>query len=73
MIATLREYEIPKKYQAVYRRAMAGKSRKDAIRAHCLMCVAWKESEVEKCTAALCPLFRHRLGGAVARSDPSQA
>ncbi len=76
MIATLREYEIPAKYQGVYRRAMTGKSRKDSIRAHCLMCVAWKESEVEKCTAVLCPLYPHRMGGvkpAVARSSTSQA
>ncbi len=62
MIATLREYEIPKKYQAVYRRAMTGKSRKDSIRAHCLMCCGWQEVEVEKCTAMLCPLYPHRMG-----------
>ncbi len=62
MIATLREYEIPKKYQAIYRRAMTGKSRKDSIRAHCLMCCGWQEVEVEKCTAMLCPLYPHRMG-----------
>ncbi len=62
MIPTLREYEIPKKYQAIYRRAMTGKSRKDSIRAHCLMCCGWQEVEVEKCTAMLCPLYLHRMG-----------
>ena len=62
MIATLREYQIPKKYQALYKRAMTGKSRKDSIRAHCLMCCAWQEVEVEKCTAMLCPLYPHRMG-----------
>ncbi len=73
VIATLRVYAIPAKYKGTYRRALTGKSRKDSIRAHCLMCCAWQEIEVEKCTAALCPLFPHRLGRPVARSDPSQA
>ncbi len=62
MIATLREYEIPKKYQTLYKRAMTGKSRKDSVRAHCLMCCGWQEVEVEKCTAMLCPLYPHRMG-----------
>lgn len=62
MIATLREHEIPKKYEALYKRAMTGKSRKDSIRAHCLMCGGWQEVEVEKCTAVLCPLYPHRMG-----------
>ncbi len=80
MIATLREYEIPAKYQDTYQRAMTGKSRKDSIRAHCLMCCGWQEVEVQKCTAVLCPLYPHRMsrttGGVtspVIRSSTSKA
>lgn len=61
MIATLRQYAIPPKYQALYERAMIGKSRKDAVRAHCLMCCGWQENEVALCTATRCPLYPHRM------------
>lgn len=62
MIVSPREYEIPPKYQALYKRAMTGKSRKDSVRAHCLMCCGWQENEVALCTATRCPLYRYRMG-----------
>ena len=53
--------QIPVKFRGLYRRAMTGKSRKAAIRAHCLMCVGWQASEVAKCTAPSCPLYAYRM------------
>ena len=38
------------------------KSRGMAIRDKCLDCVGGELSEVRKCTAHACPLFRFRLG-----------
>ena len=53
--------QIPTKYRGLHERAMSGKSRKAAIRAHCLMCVGWQAREVELCTAKGCPLYPYRL------------
>lgn len=50
-------YEVLLKYRATYRRALAGKSPKAAIKAHCLMCCYWQIREVQQCTAPACPLF----------------
>lgn len=58
-----RLHDAPRKYQAMYRRAWTGKSRKAAIRAHCLECVGYSEEEVRLCTAPACPLFEYRLKG----------
>jgi len=55
--------DAPRKYQAMYRKAWRGTSRKSAIRAHCLECVGYSEEEVRLCTAPACPLFEFRLGG----------
>ena len=52
---------IPEQFRDIYRRALTGESRKAAIRAHCLMCVGWNAAEVDKCTAADCPLFKCRM------------
>ena len=68
MIVSTREYEIPSQYQALYKRAITGKSRKDSVRAHCLMCCGWQENEVARCTATRCPLYLHRMGR---RSSPA--
>lgn len=56
--------DVPSKYRRMYRRAMSGRSRKAAIRVHCLMCVGWVESEVVRCTADVCPLFPYRNSAA---------
>ena len=54
---------IPKAYQGHYKKALAGKSRKAAIRAFCLECVGWNAKEVRLCTAKGCPLYQFRLKG----------
>lgn len=66
----MRHIEMPSKFNRMYERAMSGRSRKAAIRAHCLMCVGWLEQEVEKCTSPDCPLFHYRL--ATPTSDGGQ-
>ena len=65
--------DVPKKYRRLYQKAMSGKSRRAALRCHCLMCVSWRASEVTLCTAPTCPLYPYRLGGSANHaSDPSQ-
>jgi len=57
----MRIEDVPTRYRRLYRRARAGKSRKAAIRSHCLMCCGWQYVEVQKCTARTCPLYPYRL------------
>lgn len=52
--------DVPAKYRKLYERAMSGKSRNAAIRAHCLMCMGWRASDVPNCTAPTCPLYSYR-------------
>jgi len=52
--------QIPKIHQAVYKNAVSGKSRKDGIKAFCLMCVCWQKEEVRQCTDLACPLYSYR-------------
>ena len=52
--------DVPRQYRALYKRGVSGRSRKAAIRAHCLECVAWVPSEVVKCTALGCVLYPYR-------------
>ncbi len=59
---------IPRKYRQLYRRAMTGKSRKAAIRAHCVMCMGWQGGLVDGCTAPDCPLYPNRNGDAAQNS-----
>lgn len=33
-----------------------------AIRAFCMECVVWQETEVRECTALNCPLYPFRMG-----------
>lgn len=55
--------EIPKRYQALYERAVARKSRVAAIRSQCLECVGYSTKEVKLCTDTRCPLYSYRLTG----------
>ena len=55
--------KIPKKYNSMYNKALAKKSRKAAIRSFCLECVGYSEKEVKVCTDDGCPLYRYRLNG----------
>ncbi len=63
--------DVPRKFQRLYERAMSGKSRKAAIRAHCLMCMGWQPHEVPLCTAPGCPLYPYRRQAA--SKPPSDA
>lgn len=44
-------------------KTQSGKSRKNAIRAMCLLCVGGATKEVVDCSASWCPLFQFRLTG----------
>jgi hypothetical protein len=52
--------QIPKIHQAVYKNAVSGKSRKDAVKSFCLMCFGWQKEEVRLCTDLACPLYPYR-------------
>lgn len=54
--------DVPDQWRPVYNRAMNGKSRAAAIKAHCLMCCGWNRGEVVRCTATGCPLHPYRPG-----------
>ena len=51
-----RRAQIPRKYRAIYDRAVKGKGLRAAINAQCLECVAWISDEVRNCTDLACPL-----------------
>ncbi len=52
--------DIPEVYQATYKRAMRGKSRKAGVRAFCQECVGYQREEVRLCTDVYCPLYLYR-------------
>lgn len=52
---------IPPKYIKQYRKAMAGRSRRMAMKAFCAECVMYAVNEVENCTDEGCPLYPYRL------------
>ena len=51
---------IPSKYQALYERAMKGRSQHAAIGVFCLECCGWEIKEVLLCTDSGCPLYPYR-------------
>jgi hypothetical protein len=53
---------MPEKYRGIYRQAMTGRRALKAIRANCLYCNCWQESEVRKCGVYHCPLWPYRMG-----------
>ncbi len=55
-----RAADYPLRYKATYRKAMAGKSRKAAMTAFCVMCMGYQAHEVKRCTAPACPLYPYR-------------
>ena len=55
-----RRLQIPRKYRAIYDRAIKGKGLRAAINAQCLECVAWISNEVRNCTDLACPLWAVR-------------
>jgi len=52
--------DVPKRYQALYARAMQGKSRKAAMHSFCAECVGYVTTEIYLCTDPGCPLFPYR-------------
>ena len=52
--------QMPRKYKAVYTKAIEGKSLRSAINAQCLDCVCWQSREVTLCTDLACPLYTVR-------------
>ncbi len=52
--------QIPKIHQAVYKSAVEGKSRKNAIKSFCLMCVGDEKEEVRLCTDLACQFYAFR-------------
>jgi len=61
--------QVPRNAQAIYHRAMTGKSRKAAMHAFCLECCAWQIKEVFGCTDPGCPLYPYRPTSRISQSD----
>ena len=59
-LAEQRLLEMPKSYQAMYLRALRGRSLRSAANATCAECVGWVRKEVRDCTALGCPLHPYR-------------
>ena len=51
---------VPKLYEGLYKKAMAGSSRKAAMHAFCAECVGWIAKEIKLCTDKGCPLYPYR-------------
>ena len=54
--------EVPEKYRGWLKRARTGSRPLSAIRAKCLECVCWQQSEVSRCHLTDCPLWLYRFG-----------
>ena len=65
-----RRAQIPRHYLATYDRAMAGKSRKAAMRAFCLECCGWEIREVFRCSDLACPLHPYRPRSRILQGAP---
>ena len=65
-----RRAQIPKAYQGIYERAMAGNSRKAATHAFCLECCGYQIKEVFACTDLACPLYPYRPTSRVPQEAP---
>jgi hypothetical protein len=52
--------DVPQKYEAIYARAMSGKSKSAGVKCMCLSCMGWVRAEVSVCTDHECPLFPYR-------------
>jgi len=68
MIGRLKQ--VPAKYQALYERAMSGKSRKAAMRVFCLECCGWEIKEVFLCTDVGCSLHPYRPTSRIPPGSP---
>ena len=53
--------DIPTRYQPLFSRSISGKvSAREAIKAMCLQCMAYKTAEVRLCAVPTCPLYTLR-------------
>jgi hypothetical protein len=52
--------QMPPIYRGGYLDALAGKSLRAAVNAHCLECVGWQREEVKRCTAYGCAMYGYR-------------
>jgi hypothetical protein len=52
--------QMPPKYRATYRRALAGRSLRACVNSQCLEWVGWERGEVTACTDLGCPLYAVR-------------
>ncbi len=55
-----RRDDVSPMYREIYDRAMAGHSRKAAIKAFCLECMGWARTEVAGCDTYECPLHPYK-------------
>ena len=57
-----KEARMPESCRKTYRRAMSGKSRAAAVKAHCQECFCYSEyrANVRDCTITTCPLWPYR-------------
>lgn len=65
-----RRAQMPRLYRGIYDKAMSGKSRKAAMRAFCLECVAWQIKEVYTCTCKACPMHPYRPTSRASQGAP---
>ena len=68
--------QMPRQYRAIYKKAVAGKSRKAAMHAFCLECCGYQIKEVYLCTDLGCSLYsyrpRSRVSQGATQSDPDE-
>lgn len=61
---------VPKQYQALYKRAMSGKSRKAAMKIQCIECCGWQIAEVFVCADSGCSLWPYRPAARTSQGAP---
>jgi len=57
--------DVPRHRHKLFKRAYEGKSRRDAVKAFCFMCMGYQQSEVDKCECKACPLWLYRNDSAI--------
>ena len=58
VLTTIRQ--MPSLYRRFYLAALTGKSRKSALKVHCLECAGWSHAEVALCESVACALWPYR-------------
>ena len=52
--------QMPSLYRRFYLKALTGKSRRGAMKVHCLECAGWNPGEVARCESVSCALWAYR-------------